>query len=52
MKIGLEILAALVVAGILFIIVKLIGLAIHIAIIAALIGLIVGFAAARMFRRA
>lgn len=52
MKIGMEIVAALVVAGILFIVFKLIGVAIQIAAIAALIGLVAGFVAARMFRRA
>jgi membrane associated rhomboid family serine protease len=51
-KIGMEIVAALVVAGILFIVFKLIGMAIQIAAIAALIGLVAGFVAARMFRRA
>jgi len=51
MKIGLEIIGALVVALVVFIVFKLIGLAIHIAIVGAVVGLIVGFVAARMFRR-
>jgi O-antigen/teichoic acid export membrane protein len=48
---ALEIIAALIVAGVLFIVFKLIGLAIHIAIVGAVIGLVVGFIVARMFRR-
>jgi hypothetical protein len=51
MKIGLEIIGALVLAAIVFIVFKLIGLAIHIAIVGAVVGLIVGFIVARMFRR-
>jgi hypothetical protein len=47
----LEIFAALIVAAVVFIAVKLIGLVLHIALIAAAIGLIAGFAVARAFRR-
>ena len=48
---ALEIIAALIVAGVLFIVFKLFGLAIHIAVVGAVIGLVVGFIVARMFRR-
>jgi hypothetical protein len=48
----LEILAAVVLAGVAFIAFKLIGFVLHIAIIAGVIGLVVGFFIARAFRRA
>lgn len=49
---ALEIVAALIVAAIAFIAVKLLGLVIHVALIAAALGLILGFGIARAFRRA
>jgi hypothetical protein len=49
---ALEIIAALILAAVAFIVVKLIGLVLHVALIAAGIGLIVGFAIARAFRKA
>jgi hypothetical protein len=48
---ALEIVVALIVAAIAFVAVKLLGLVIHIALIAAVLGLIVGFVVARAFRR-
>lgn len=48
---ALEIAAALILAAVAFIAVKLIGLVLHVALIAAVIGLIVGFAVARAFRQ-
>jgi hypothetical protein len=47
-----EILAALVVAASAFIAVKLLGLVIHVALIAAVLGLVLGFGIARLVRRA
>ena len=46
----LEIVAALVLAGVVFIGLKVIGLVIHIALIGAVIGLVLGFVIARAFR--
>jgi hypothetical protein len=51
MKMGLEIAGAFVVAAIVFAVFRLIGMAIQIAAIGAALGLVVGFIAARMFRR-
>jgi Flp pilus assembly protein TadB len=48
---ALEIVAALIVAVIAFIAVKLLGLVIHVALIAAVLGLVLGFGIARAFRR-
>jgi len=48
---ALEIVVALIVAAVAFAAVKLLGLVIHIALIAAGLGLIVGFVIARAFRR-
>jgi positive regulator of sigma E activity len=48
---ALEIVVALIVAAVAFVAVKLLGLVIHIALIAAVLGLVVGFAIARAFRR-
>jgi hypothetical protein len=48
---ALEIIAALIVAAIAFIAVKLLGLVIHVALIAAMLGLALGFGIARLFRR-
>jgi membrane associated rhomboid family serine protease len=48
---ALEIIAALILAGLVFIVIKLIGVAIHIALIGAVVGLVIGFFVARMFRR-
>jgi hypothetical protein len=47
----LEIIIALVVAGVAFVFLKLVGIVLHIAIIGAAVGLIVGFAFARAFRK-
>jgi membrane associated rhomboid family serine protease len=47
----LELIAALVLAAAAFIAVKLIGFVLHIALIAAVLGLVVGFVIARAFRR-
>jgi hypothetical protein len=47
---ALEIVVALIVAAVAFVAVKLLGLVIHIAIIAAVLGLLVGFVIARAFR--
>ncbi len=47
----LEIVVALIVAAIAFIALKLIGLVIHIALIGAVVGLIIGFLIARAFRK-
>ena len=49
---ALEIVVALIVAAAAFVAVKLLGLVIHIALIAAVLGLVVGFVIARLFRRA
>jgi hypothetical protein len=46
-----EIIAALVVAAILFVVLKLIGLVVQVAAWGAVAGLVLGFVAARMFRR-
>jgi len=48
---ALEIIVALIVALIAFVVVKLLGLVIHVALVAAAVGLIAGFIIARMFRR-
>jgi hypothetical protein len=48
---ALEIVVALIVAAVAFVTVKLLGLVIHIALIAATLGLIVGFVIARVLRR-
>jgi NhaP-type Na+/H+ or K+/H+ antiporter len=48
---ALEIILALIAAAAVFVVLKLIGLVIHIALIGALVGLILGFAIARAFRR-
>ena len=48
---GLLCIVALIVALVAFVAVKLLGLVIHVAIVAAAIGLIVGFTIARLFRR-
>jgi Flp pilus assembly protein TadB len=48
---ALEIIAALIVAGIVFVTVKVLGMVLHVALIAAVIGLVVGFVIARAFRR-
>jgi hypothetical protein len=46
----LEIVAALVLAGLVFVALKVIGLVIHIALIGAVVGLVLGFVIARAFR--
>ncbi len=46
-----EILAALLLAGILFIVLKVIGLVVKFALIAALLGFVAGLVLARAFRR-
>jgi hypothetical protein len=46
----LEIIAALILAGIVFVALKAIGLVLHIALIGAAVGLVAGFLLARMFR--
>jgi hypothetical protein len=46
-----EIIAALVVAAILFVVLKLIGLVVQVAFWGAVVGLVLGFVVARMFRR-
>lgn len=46
----LELMVALIVAMIAFVAIKLIGFVLHIALIAAVIGLVVGFGIARAFR--
>jgi hypothetical protein len=48
----LEIVVALVLAAIVFVAVKLIGFVLHIALIGAAVGLVVGFVIARAFRSA
>ena len=48
---ALEIIVALIVALVAFVVVKLLGLVIHVALVAAAVGLIAGFIIARMFRR-
>jgi hypothetical protein len=48
----IELILALVCAGIIFIALKLVGLVIHIALIGAVVGLVIGFAIARAFRPA
>lgn len=48
---ALEIIVALIVAAVVFIALKLIGLVLHVALIAAAIGLVAGFLIARAFRR-
>jgi positive regulator of sigma E activity len=48
---ALEIIVALIVAAVVFIALKLIGLVLHVALIAAAIGLVAGFLMARAFRR-
>lgn len=47
-----EIIAALIVALVAFAAIKLIGLVLHIALIGAAVGLVIGFVIARMLRRA
>jgi hypothetical protein len=48
----LEIFVALIVAAAAFIAIKLIGFVLHVALIAAVLGLVAGFVIARLFRRA
>ena len=48
---ALEIIAALAAAFVIFLVLKLLGLVVHIALIGALLGLVIGFVAARMLRR-
>lgn len=48
---ALEIVVALIVAAVAFVAVKLLGLVIHVALIAAVLGLALGFVIARLFRR-
>src|ERR1700678_741538 len=48
---ALEIVVALIVAGVAFVAVKLIGLVLHVAIVAAVLGLIAGFVIARALRK-
>jgi hypothetical protein len=48
----LEVLAAVIVAVAAFVAFKLIGFVLHVAIVAGIIGLVVGFFTARAFRRA
>ena len=48
---ALEIIVALILAGIVFVVVKFLGLVLHVALVAAAIGLVVGFIIARAFRR-
>jgi hypothetical protein len=48
----LEIVAALVLAGLVFIGLKVVGIVIHIALIGAVVGLVAGFLIARAFRSA
>ncbi|HEY2884651.1 MAG TPA: hypothetical protein VGJ08_05510 [Rhizomicrobium sp.] len=48
---ALEIIIAVIVAALAFVALKLIGLVIHIALIGAVVGLIIGFFIARAFRR-
>lgn len=45
-----EIIAALILAAVAFVAVKIMGLVIHVAVIAAVLGLISGFVLARLFR--
>jgi hypothetical protein len=46
-----EIIAALIVAAVAFVVVKLMGVVIHIALIAGVLGLVAGFVVARLFRQ-
>ncbi len=46
-----EIIAALIVAALAFVVIKLLGLVIHIALIAAVLGLVLGLVIARLLRR-
>jgi hypothetical protein len=46
-----EIIAALIVACIAFVIDKLLGVVIHIAVVAGVLGLVAGFVIARLFRQ-
>ncbi len=48
---ALEIAAALILGLIVLVTLKLIGMVIHVAIMGALVGLVLGFAIARAFRR-